>query len=383
MRRPSLRWLLLGSVLATITVGFAVFAVQLERVERHNRVTDIDDELGRAERNAIGGPAGPAGGPPAAPASPAADVDLDLPIQLLIGPDGSVTTVTDGGNPFTADVLTELRTMDGTQTIDDPNYRVRVTPTGDGAIAITALSLDELDAAVARFRTSLAVGGTALLVMVALVLWAITGYLLRPVARMTETATRIANGELDISVGEPSGSRETAELAVDLDLMLARLRSALGDAQQSAADAMAARNTMERFLADMSHELRTPLTALKGYSDLYAHGMLAEAADVDRAMQRIGSESDRLTELANGMLQLARSGAMREPASVFDLAEMLRNVAHDLRAAYPDQSVVVDVDDQVLEISAVSGQFIKLCSTSDQMPVTTTRRGSRSPSRPM
>ena len=41
---------------------------------------------------------------------------------------------------------------------------------------------------------------------------------------------------------------------------------------------------MRRFLADVSHEIRTPLTALKGYSDLYERGMLAEPGALDRAM---------------------------------------------------------------------------------------------------
>ena len=62
------------------------------------------------------------------------------------------------------------------------------------------------------------------------------------------------------------------------------------------------RDAMERFLADMAHEIRTPLTALKGYSDLYRNGMLEAPADIDRAMSRIGSESERLSDLANAML---------------------------------------------------------------------------------
>ena len=97
--------------------------------------------------------------------------------------------------------------------------------------------------------------------------------------------------------------------------MVARLRSALAEREQSEAVATRARDDMKRFLADVSHEIRTPLTALKGYSDLYERGMLAEPGALDRAMSRVGSESVRLHRLVNSMLELARDGETRPRSS--------------------------------------------------------------------
>ena len=151
------------------------------------------------------------------------------------------------------------------------------------------------------------VGGIVLLIATAVT---------RPVTRMSRTANLIADGALDTPIDPPTGSRETADLAVDLEQMVARLTSSLDDANR-------ARDDMRRFLADASHELRTPLTSIKGYSDLYAHDMLDEPGHLDRAMDRVGSESARLTHMVNDMLQLA-SGEAAPPTKVetVDLAEI-------------------------------------------------------------
>ena len=103
-------------------------------------------------------------------------------------------------------------------------------------------------------------------------------------------------------------------------------------------------NSNRQLLANASHELRTPLTALKGYSDLYAKGMLETSGDVDRAMSRIGSESERLSTLANAMLQLAQDGTAQPEIADFDVAAVVEEVVADLRAAYPDHRIEFDID---------------------------------------
>ena len=334
MKRLPLRSLLLGAVLGTVTVAFVAFAVYIDRVDRDNRIDDIDAELVRAERSVPLAGADDVGGPRQATPDAGDPLDTaDPPVQLLVASDGTITATAGARNPFDQDTIDGLVAAgDGTRTIDDPRYRVRATTTAAGVVALTALPLDGFDAAVGRFRAALAAGGGVIIGLVAIVVWGVTGHLARPVTRMAVTANLIADGHLDTAVDPPSGSRETADLSASLHLMLTRLRVALDDANES-------RDAMERFLADMAHEIRTPLTALKGYSDLYRNGMLEAPADVDRAMSRIGSESQRLSELADAMLQLASAGSDSAATGTFDVAEVAGEVAADLRAAYPHQRI--------------------------------------------
>ena len=366
MRRPPLRWLMLVPTLATVTIGFGAFAVYIDDVERSNLIADIDDELLRAERGAEPRVPGAADVPTVdAPSvdAPSADGEsttideVTPPVQLRLSPNGEVLDAS-VEDPFSDATLRDLSERSGTLTVDDPRYRVLVTPTGDGAVVVTALSLERFDESVADFRQTLLGGGVVILVLVAGVIWLLTTAAVKPVTRMATTASRIAGGELQRDVDPPSGSLETGELAEALELMLRRLRATIDDSERAAVAAEDARDAMRRFLADVSHELRTPLTALKGYSDLYAGGMLDEPGALDRAMSRIGDESQRLNGLVTDMLQLAREVPSNEPTEDFDVTEVVEVVAADLRAAHPDTDIqVVVAPDAHTNITGQPGRF--------------------------
>lgn len=344
MRRPPLRWLMLVPTLLTVTIGFGAFAVYIDNVERSNLIADIDDELARAERGAEPRAPGDAGGPPVEEAVAATDPvdDVAPPVQVVVSGGGELLTPP-GESPFSDETLREISVRSGTLTVDDPRYRVLVTPLDDGAVVVTALPLERFDESITDFRQTLLGGGAVILVLVAGMIWLLTTLAVRPVTRLATTATRIAGGELQRHVDAPAGSLETAELAQALDLMLVRLRATIADSERAALSASEARDAMRRFLADVSHELRTPLTALKGYSDLYAGGMLDEPGALDRAMTRIGAESERLNGLVTDMLQLAREAPTTEPTESFDATGVIEVVAADLRAAHPDVDVLVEV----------------------------------------
>lgn len=330
MRRPSLRWMMLVPTIATITVGLVVFGIYLDRVQRDSLLDDIDAELIRAERSIVG---------PRAPAGTQPDEDddgdgVDPPTQLLVTSDGDILAEGGGTNPFDHATLTALAAETGTFTVDEPRYRVRTAEREDGNVAITALPLAQFDQAVSDFRRTLLAGGLVILALEIGVVWFLAVALTRPVTRMAATATRIADGATDTEIDPPSGSRETAELAGDLRRMVDRLRATIDDRERSATEATRARDDMRRFLADMSHELRTPLTALKGYSDLYAGNMLDEPGALDRAMGRIGDESERLNALVSDMLQLAREASIGDQPEIVDASEIVRVVVDDLRAAH-------------------------------------------------
>ncbi len=341
--------MMLGPSLLIITLGFVGFGLYVDGVEYRNRIADVDDELrraavGQAENTRPVVPPSTTGTPP----PPQADDNgrgatvLDgvrPPVQLVVTSTGTLIESGNEANPFDPAAVAGLAQFGGFRSADGPRYRVLVRPRGDGLVAITALPLDGVDAAISDFRRALGIGGAVVIVLQGLAVWLVTSRLVRPVTRMTRTATLVANGALDTQVGPPSGSSETAALAIDLDRMLVRLRSTLIASEQSAADAVQARDDMRRFLADVSHEIRTPLTALRGYSDLYARGMLNEPGQLDRAMRRVGDESDRLHTMVSNMLQLARHGASAPPVDVVDVALVVVDVVADLRSAHADRRI--------------------------------------------
>lgn len=343
---------MLASVLATIVVGFLAFAIYIDRSEHVVRIARIDDELQRAEaagvdRPAPPGPDAPAGGeapelPPAGPTEPQADRSLDqvdAPVHLTLSAGGAVVNDRGTDNPFSDDVLLQLTTADPSEVLEAEGYRIRLGDLPDGQVQLTALSMDSARTELGALRRSLALGGLVIMTLEGVVVWLLAGRLARPLEAMTQTANRIGDGDLDAEVSSPGGYREVEELSTDLQNMVDRLRSALDEQERSATDATDARDNMQRFLADVSHEIRTPLTSLKGYSDLYQRGMLAEPGALDRAMDRVGSESVRLHGLVNGMLELVREEGRSVRVERYGVASVLRDVVDDLRVAFPDRSI--------------------------------------------
>src|SRR5699024_7268737 len=99
---------------------------------------------------------------------------------------------------------------------------------------------------------------------------------------------------------------------------------------------------MRRFAQDASHELRTPLVTIRGFSELYRHGALANDEDVSAAMARIRSGATRMTQLGARLLTVARLDEPRgmEPEPI-DLMALASDLRVDTRATAPQRHITL------------------------------------------
>jgi two-component system, OmpR family, sensor kinase len=202
---------------------------------------------------------------------------------------------------------------------------------GPAGSLVVAASLDEVDATVRQVALRFAVIGGAVLGVLAVAGWFAVRAGLRPLRRVEETATAIAAGDLSRRVPEVAAERtEVGRLSAALNGMLTQIDENVAARTESEA-------RMRRFVADVSHELRTPLFGIKGFTELYRMGGLPERADVDRTMNRIESESARLTRLVEDLLLLARldehadNGSPPVRLAPMDLRTLAADALHDLR----------------------------------------------------
>lgn len=115
------------------------------------------------------------------------------------------------------------------------------------------------------------------------------GLLGRRLRRVSETAGRIAAGDLDARTGPTKGGDEVADIAATVDLMADSLGHRL--------------RTERRFTADVAHELRTPVGGLLAAADLLPPG---ETEDLLRARVR------DLRGLVEDLLEISRLDAGAE-----------------------------------------------------------------------
>ncbi len=162
--------------------------------------------------------------------------------------------------------------------IDDPQ-RMLARPVGGGSVVVVGDSRDERDEALGSLRILLFTGGPIALLLTALVGYGLTSAAMRPI-----------------------------------DELVARLRRSV---------------QRERgFVASASHELRTPLALLKGELELALRAGRSPE-ELRAAIESAAEESDRLAQLAEDLLILARfdEGKLPVRREPLELGELLGTVA--------------------------------------------------------
>lgn len=122
-------------------------------------------------------------------------------------------------------------------------------------------------------------------------------------------------------------------------------------------EAFAARDESDRklrqFIADASHELRTPIASIRGYAQL----MGQHAIDNDKALERIGAESARMSELIEDLLLLARLDAGRKVTrEEVDLIPLAIDAISDAHAAEPGNDWQILVDAEAADQCTITGE---------------------------
>lgn len=235
----------------------------------------------------------------------------------------------------------ELRKAIGRTTYVDRHERERVLVRriGERDVVLVAASLQQRERALELLNGALLIGGGLTLMVAALAGFGLAGAVLRPMEAMRRAAANISDIDPQARLPLPLAEDEVHRLGTTLNDMLARLEEARGRERA--------------FVSDASHELRTPLAILK------AEVEVALRKDNPRevlraALQVAGEEADRLTQLAEDLLLVARSdsGRMeldRRPVSARRLLEDADR-RFRVRAREARRPLTVEADDAALSV---------------------------------
>lgn len=209
-------------------------------------------------------------------------------------------------------------------------------PGGRGT-AVVALPERDLNQTLAKLGTIELLASLAVLAALALLTLWVVKLGLAPLERMQRAARSIAAGTLNRRIEPANDSTEVGRLGLALNEMLRRIQEAFAKREAS-------EERMRRFLADASHELRTPLSSVRGYAELFRLGMAEEPDELAQAMRRIEDESERMGDLVEDLLTLARLDQVRAPArDPVDLAALVGDLALDARLRAPKRAIGVRI----------------------------------------
>jgi two-component system OmpR family sensor kinase len=200
----------------------------------------------------------------------------------------------------------------------DERVRLLARP-ADGRVAVVGATREDREEALGSLRDVLLIGGPIALVLAALAAYGVATAALRPVNAMRGEAAEISRLGSGRRLPVPPGSDELAQLGGTLNEMLARL-------ERSAERERA-------FVSSASHELRTPLALLKAELEL-ALREGRSPQELRDAVASAAAESDRLVQLAEDLLVLARADEGRLPVrpEPLDAGELLATTARRFEA---------------------------------------------------
>ncbi|WP_375425045.1 sensor histidine kinase [uncultured Friedmanniella sp.] len=211
-------------------------------------------------------------------------------------------------------------------------WRVRVTATSGGYLVLGISLADSVDT-LRRLQLITLLVSLVILLLAGLGSWYVVRFALRPLTTIEHTARAIADGDLSQRLETPPANTEIGRLTRSLNVMLSQI-------EQGFDDRIATEERLRRFIADASHELRTPLASIRGHAEMYRQGVAATPQDVTVIMSRVESESIRMGDLVNDLLQLAQlDDAPQLDRRPVDLLAVAADTVADARARDPGRAV--------------------------------------------
>lgn len=201
----------------------------------------------------------------------------------------------------------------------------------------TAENGEQLHRSLERLAFTLAIGFPLALLLSLLGGYVLAGRMLVPLQNITTRARSICESNLAERLPIANSQDELGQLGTVLNDAFARLDISF--------------NRLKQFTQDAAHELRTPLTVIRSVGEVG----LQEPREADAYRDVIGSmleEVDRLAQLVDGLLTLARAESGRDvpQRQAQDLRPLCQEVAECLQvlAEEKQQSLTLDAAQTVM-----------------------------------
>jgi signal transduction histidine kinase len=184
-------------------------------------------------------------------------------------------------------------------------------------VVIAAVSYAQVHDSLGTLGKALLIGTPLLFGLLALAIWLVTGYTLRPIAELRRGAAEVTETGLPRDLPVPPARDEVRSLAVTLNDMLSRL----ADAQQRQRD----------LVSDTAHELRSPIASIRAQLEVALDH--PDGLDWAETARDVHADTLRLARLTEDLLLLARLDGQHLRRRPTDLSAMCVSVAARYTAA--------------------------------------------------
>ncbi len=214
-----------------------------------------------------------------------------------------------------------------------PAFRSHLDRAEPPMSAQTQSYVDEAFASAVLF--ALSVGVIVALVVALVVTWLVAKRVAAPVAEAAEAAQRIADGDYETRLPQPSLGPEFERLTLGFNTMARRL----ADTEQ----------TRRRLLGDLAHELRTPLASMQATIEAVTDGILPSD---EATLATLTEQSQRLHRLVGDLSAVSRAEERQlnlNPVLV-PLQDVVSGAVAAARPRFDAKGITLTADDRVTAV---------------------------------
>ena len=183
---------------------------------------------------------------------------------------------------------------------------------GEDVLGVVRMShpRSHVDSEVRKQMLGVLLAGVFTLLAAGVAAWPMARGIALPIERLTRRTERLAEGDFAVRSDDTSGPPEVRELSRSFNAMAARLGLVVESQRQ--------------FAGLVSHQLRTPLTALRLRIEQLQDSIPGSDVDSTEALEIIRGETDRMANMVEQLLVLARLEGGSAPTVEVDAAVVAR-----------------------------------------------------------
>ena len=215
---------------------------------------------------------------------------------------------------------------------------------GDAVVGVVRLSKPKsvVDKEVRNRILGIVVAGGFTILAAACVAIPLALGIARPITRLTRRTERLADGDFNVRADDSAGPPEVRELSRSFNAMASRLGLMI--------------ENQRHFAGAVSHQLRTPLTALRLRLEQAQEAVVGESSPLAVALEASRTEADRLQEMVEQLLALARIEGGTAPTVTLNAAAVVQSRAEMWEPLASEKNVTVRVvAAPVVECAVIEG----------------------------
>ncbi len=178
-----------------------------------------------------------------------------------------------------------------------------------------------------------------ILILSYMVLLFITKRTMRPVIKITESATKISSSNLGTLLPLSGNNDELDKLAETFNRLFERLKADF--------------DLEKQFTSDVSHELKTPLAVILGQTNLLLRWGKDEPLQLEKSLKIIKNESKSMEAIITNLLQISRleNGKIKPQKENVNVLEMFLRLKSEFESVSPESQFKIECNKEICVLS--------------------------------